>query len=127
MGPPDFTPLNFARHLPRVLIKGLQLGAMQSRIQLRTPMRVHFIEPVGDGVALLPVQELRKRGGEQSTSRYPEATGSRLGLTEKVVGYGHSGLHAFSITKSYTGQTRVPARCFRGESGSRFCEEFRCR
>lgn len=50
--------------LPGILVKVLQLGAMQCRVHLRRPARVHSIETFGNGIAFLPLEELRNRGGK---------------------------------------------------------------
>ena len=75
------------------------MGAMQRRIHLGGPARIHFIQSLRYSIPLPPAQELRNRRGVQSTSRNPEAAGRDFRLTEKVVGYGDGSLHTRSITR----------------------------
>jgi hypothetical protein len=45
-----------------------------------------LIQTLGDGIPLLPVQELRNRRGVQLTSGNAEAAGGSVRQTENVVG-----------------------------------------
>jgi hypothetical protein len=45
-----------------------------------------LIQTLGDGIPLLPVQELRNRRGVQLTSGNAEAASGSVRQTEKVVG-----------------------------------------
>jgi hypothetical protein len=56
--PPNLAALKLAhRRLPRVLVEGSKLRAVQCRIDLRRLTRVHFIQAFRDGIDLTPVQE----------------------------------------------------------------------
>src|ERR1700691_970547 len=76
--------------LPGVLFEGSQLGAMQRAIHLRGPARIHFIQALRDSALLLPVQELRNRGGVQLTSGNAEAASRVFRKRESSSGTGRA-------------------------------------